>query len=82
MPGARWISLAASVWLRYLESCGEHFEFPSNGYRGEYLLPIARQLRRFRTAPACIARLGSVHGDRSLPPDAPAGGVRTCASTR
>ena len=36
--------LAASVWLRYLERCGERFEFPSNGYRGDYLLPIADEL--------------------------------------
>jgi arginyl-tRNA synthetase len=33
--------LAASVWLRYLEHCGERFDFPSNGYRGEYVREIA-----------------------------------------
>jgi arginyl-tRNA synthetase len=33
--------LAASVWLRYLECFGEQFPFPSNGYRGDYLHPIA-----------------------------------------
>ena len=32
--------LAVSVWLRYLEHCGERFEFPSNGYRGEYVLSL------------------------------------------
>ncbi|MFA7388387.1 MAG: arginine--tRNA ligase, partial [Thiohalobacteraceae bacterium] len=26
--------LAASVYLRYLDLCGESFEFPSNGYKG------------------------------------------------
>jgi len=36
--------LATSVWLRYLEACGEVFPFPSNGYRGEYVRDIARQL--------------------------------------
>ena len=36
--------LAASVWLRYLEHCGEQFRFPSNGYRGEYVRAIAAQL--------------------------------------
>ena len=36
--------LAASVWLRYLMQCGEHFEFPSNGYKGEYVKEIAEQL--------------------------------------
>jgi arginyl-tRNA synthetase len=36
--------LAASVWLRYLERRGERFTFPANGYRGDYLLPIAERL--------------------------------------
>jgi arginyl-tRNA synthetase len=27
--------LAASVWLRYLELCGEQLPFPANGYRGD-----------------------------------------------
>jgi len=33
--------LATSLWLRYLEHCGEKFRFPSNGYRGAYLRDIA-----------------------------------------
>ena len=37
--------LAASVWLRYLELCGETLAFPANGYRGEYVRPIAAALR-------------------------------------
>jgi arginyl-tRNA synthetase len=63
--------LAASVWLRYLEACGETLPFPSNGYRGEYVRPIA-------------AGLHARHGDAfrrpaadvlaGLPPDEPAGG--------
>jgi arginyl-tRNA synthetase len=62
--------LAASVWLRYLELGGERFEFPSNGYRGEYLLPIAQKLlyaeqRRLQRAAAEVFQ--------DLPPDAPAG---------
>lgn len=36
--------LATSVWLRYLEVCGEAFEFPTNGYRGAYVRDIAQQL--------------------------------------
>jgi arginyl-tRNA synthetase len=36
--------LATSVWLRYLELCGESFRFPSNGYKGDYIYAIARQL--------------------------------------
>jgi arginyl-tRNA synthetase len=62
--------LALSTWLRYLERCGESIEFPSNGYRGEYLHAIAASLlaRRGRElqreAAAVFAR---------LPADAPAG---------
>ena len=37
--------LAASVWLRYLELCGEQIRFPENGYRGEYIYDIAREVR-------------------------------------
>ena len=36
--------LATSVWLRYLEVCGEEFVFPSNAYRGAYVGEIAQQL--------------------------------------
>lgn len=38
--------LAASVWLRYLEECGEPIVFPSNGYRGDYVRSIANDLKR------------------------------------
>jgi arginyl-tRNA synthetase len=37
--------LAASVWLRYLELCGERVRFPDNGYHGEYIYDIARIVR-------------------------------------
>ena len=36
--------LATSVWLRSLALSGESFEFPSNGYKGEYILQISQQL--------------------------------------
>ena len=36
--------LATSVWLRYLEICGETFTFPSNAYRGAYVRDIAQKL--------------------------------------
>jgi arginyl-tRNA synthetase len=59
------------VWLRYLELCGEALPFPANGYRGDYVRPIA-------------ARLWQAHGDalrrpatavlKGLPPDEGAGG--------
>ncbi len=38
--------LATSVWLRYLEECGEIIRFPSNGYRGDYVRDIAARLHR------------------------------------
>lgn len=63
--------LAASVWLRYLERCGEQLAFPSNGYKGDYVLDIA-------------AALHKTHGDRlhhaaarvfdGVPADEPQGG--------
>jgi arginyl-tRNA synthetase len=37
--------LAVSVWLRYLELCGEQIQFPENGYRGDYIYDIARTVR-------------------------------------
>ena len=36
--------LAASVWLRYLEACGEVLTFPSNAYRGDYVREIAKDI--------------------------------------
>jgi arginyl-tRNA synthetase len=41
----RWISWAVSVWLRYLELAGESVRFPDNGYRGDYIYDIAREVR-------------------------------------
>jgi arginyl-tRNA synthetase len=62
--------LAVSTWVRYLELLGEQLPFPENGYRGEYLRPLAAQLREQagealrRPAAAVLAQ---------LPADAPAG---------
>lgn len=36
--------LTVSLWLRYLEEAGEQIQFPSNGYRGDYILDIAASL--------------------------------------
>jgi arginyl-tRNA synthetase len=36
--------LATSVWLRYLALCGESFDFPANGYRGDYVIAFAQTL--------------------------------------
>ena len=38
--------LCASVWLRYLELCGEEFDFPANGYKGDYVWDVAATLHR------------------------------------
>ncbi len=62
--------LTASTWLRYLEHCGETLPFPANGYRGDYVHAIARQLyeRRGRELQHPAAAVLS-----DLPADAPAG---------
>ncbi|MBI5782344.1 MAG: arginine--tRNA ligase, partial [Gammaproteobacteria bacterium] len=38
--------LATSVWLRYLELCGEKFIFPANAYKGDYIYDIGATLHR------------------------------------
>lgn len=37
--------LAVSIWLRYLELFGEQFTFPSNGYKGDYVMNIAKDVK-------------------------------------
>jgi arginyl-tRNA synthetase len=63
--------LAASVWLRYLELCGEVFAFPANGYRGEYVRQISAKLH---AAEAGRLRHPAAEVFAALPPDEPAGG--------
>ena len=36
--------LGTSVWLRYLQACGEDITFPSNGYQGDYIADYGREL--------------------------------------
>ena len=38
--------LATSIWLRYLDLCGENITFPVNGYKGDYIWDIAATLHR------------------------------------
>lgn len=38
--------LAVSVWLRYLELCGERLDFPASGYKGDYVYDIGATLHR------------------------------------
>lgn len=63
--------LATSVWLRYLEKCGEQFTFPSNGYRGEYVLEIAETLKQ-QHGSALKHTASAVFGN--VPADEPQGG--------
>jgi len=62
--------LAVSVYLRYLELCGEPVAFPSNGYRADYLLPVARELHAKRGE---AFKRNAQDITRGAPPDAPAG---------
>ncbi|VAW80544.1 Arginyl-tRNA synthetase [hydrothermal vent metagenome] len=38
--------LATSVYLRYLDLCGEAITFPANGYKGDYIWDIGASLHR------------------------------------
>ena len=62
--------LATSIWLRYLELCGETFAFPANGYRGDYLRPMAQHLQSL-AGRALVRPASDVFA--GLPPDAPEG---------
>ena len=62
--------LAVSVWLRYLEACGESLKFPENGYRGDYIRPVAAALRQREGDGLRHSAAAVLDG---LPPDAPAG---------
>jgi len=59
--------LATSIWLRYLELCGETIAFPANGYRGDYIWDIAATLHR-ANGDALRHPAAEVFAD--LPPDA------------
>jgi arginyl-tRNA synthetase len=63
--------LGTSVWLRYLELCGEELVFPSNGYKGDYVWDIAAGLHREH---ADAYRHGVDELFHEVPPDEPAGG--------
>jgi len=63
--------LAASIWLRYMEECGEVLPFPSNGYRGDYIREIADDIHNtsgneYRRPVELVLE--------DLPPDEPLGG--------
>ena len=63
--------LATSVWLRYLEACGEKVAFPSNGYKGEYVLSIAKSLKD-KHGRLLLKQTSTVYD--AIPKDEPMGG--------
>ena len=63
--------LATSVWLRYLEACGEKIAFPSNGYKGEYVLSIAKTLKD-KHGRSLLKQTSTVYD--AIPKDEPMGG--------
>ncbi len=63
--------LGTSIWLRYLELCGEELPFPSNGYKGDYVWDIAATLHREH---GDDYRHGAEQVFADVPADAPAGG--------
>ncbi|HBE92293.1 MAG TPA: arginine--tRNA ligase [Gammaproteobacteria bacterium] len=63
--------LAVSVWLRYLELCGEEFDFPANGYQGDYVWDIAASIHRARQE-ELHRKIDDVFV--GVPPDEPLGG--------
>ncbi|MEE9422104.1 MAG: arginine--tRNA ligase [Gammaproteobacteria bacterium] len=63
--------LAASVYLRYLDLCGENINFPSNGYKGDYVWDIGASLHR-KHADALRHPIASVF--ENVPADEPDGG--------
>jgi len=63
--------LAASVWLRYLELCGEEVPFPTNAYKGDYIWDIAATLHR-ENGDAMRFTWDAI--SQTLPPDEPDGG--------
>jgi arginyl-tRNA synthetase len=65
--------LTASVWIRYLGLCGENIPFPANGYRGDYVFEIARNLKEKHGTELQVAAQQVLEG---LPPDEAQGGSK------
>jgi arginyl-tRNA synthetase len=63
--------LAVSVWLRYQELGGVNVRFPDNGYKGEYVVDIARALR---AKAGDSLRRGAIEITDGLPADEGQGG--------
>lgn len=63
--------LAVSIWLRYHELGGINVRFPDNGYKGDYVIEIARTLR---AAEGDDLRRSAFEITEGLPPDESEGG--------
>ncbi|MEA1890540.1 MAG: arginine--tRNA ligase [Pseudomonadota bacterium] len=63
--------LAVSVWLRYLELCGEEIDFPANAYQGDYVWDIAASIHRSK-GDGLHRKIDDVFV--GVPPDEPLGG--------
>lgn len=63
--------LGASVWLRYLQACGEELVFPSNGYQGVYVADYGRELH---AEVGDALRFPAAEVFAGVPADAPEGG--------
>ncbi len=63
--------LCTSVWLRYLDLCGEAIAFPANGYKGDYVWDIAATLHREN---GDAYRHGAAAVFEEIPADEPDGG--------
>lgn len=69
--GRQMAILAVSVWLRYLQACGEEVAFPAGAYHGDYIVTAGQRLHEqsgneYRKAAAELTA--------DLPPDANEGG--------
>jgi arginyl-tRNA synthetase len=63
--------LTVSVWLRYLTLCGQEVVFPENGYRGDYVVSIAKAMHVQHGDHFLVSAHQVMDG---LPPDEPQGG--------
>lgn len=63
--------LATSVWLRYLQQQNVELVFPSNGYQGDYIVEIAKQLTKKYQQQFCFPQTEIFN---NVPADEPQGG--------
>jgi len=63
--------LATSIWLRYLQQHKVELDFPSNGYKGDYILDIVKTINKEHDG-AFVHTAETVMSN--IPPDEPEGG--------